>query len=93
MHTKDALKYGETPQRLFLVGAWRETENIFTAEETAVLALTEEVTLIHEKGLTDATYQGVRQFFNENQLAQIIMAVVTINMWNRIAIASHMPIV
>ena len=37
MHTKDALKYGETPQRLFLLNAWRETE-LFTPSERALLA-------------------------------------------------------
>src|ERR1700740_1022613 len=49
MHTKDALKAGETQQRLFLVSAWKET-TIFTDEEKAMLALTEEVTLIHPDG-------------------------------------------
>jgi alkylhydroperoxidase family enzyme len=40
MHTRDALKYGESQQRIFLLNAWRETD-LFTAEEKALLALTE----------------------------------------------------
>lgn len=90
MHTKDALKNGDTNQRIFLLNAWRETNNIFNDEEKAALAITEEVTLIHKNGLTDKTYAQSLQFFSENQIAQIVMAVVTINMWNRIAISSHL---
>lgn len=86
MHTTDARKYGETEQRIYLLSAWRET-TLFTEEEQAVLALTEEVTLISNH-VSDATYQRVANFFNEEEVAQIIMAIVTINAWNRIAITS-----
>jgi AhpD family alkylhydroperoxidase len=88
MHTLDALKQGETPQRIFLLNAWKETE-LFTKEEQIVLAITEEVTLIHKNGLSDETYEQAKQLFNENYIAQIIMAVVTINAWNRIAISTN----
>lgn len=89
MHTADALKHGETPQRLFLLEAWKET-NLFTEEEKALLAITEEVTLIAKEGLSDDTYRKATQFFNDTLLAQIIMAVVTINAWNRIAISANL---
>ena len=92
MHTKDALKNGETDQRIFLLNAWRETDTIFTEEEKTVLAITEEVTLIHQHGLSDVAYQNAQQFFSENQIAQIVMAVVTINAWNRIAVSSHLQV-
>ncbi|AZA56645.1 carboxymuconolactone decarboxylase family protein [Chryseobacterium shandongense] len=92
MHTKDALKYGETPQRIFLLNAWRDAKELFTEEEQIILQITEEVTLISNKGLSEETYQKAKVFFNENQLADIIMAAVVINMWNRIAISTHMPI-
>lgn len=88
MHTADALKQGETPQRIFLLNAWKETE-LFTEEERTILAITEEVTLIHQNGLSDKTYEQAVKFFNENYIAQIIMAVVTINAWNRIAISTN----
>ncbi|WP_316802532.1 carboxymuconolactone decarboxylase family protein [Pedobacter nototheniae] len=86
MHTTDARKYGETEQRIYLLSAWRET-TLFTEEEQAVLALTEEVTLISNH-VSEATYQQVARFFNEEEIAQIIMAIVTINAWNRMAITS-----
>ncbi|MEO8255242.1 MAG: carboxymuconolactone decarboxylase family protein [Flavobacterium sp.] len=89
MHTKDALKYGETTQRIFLLNAWRET-NLFTAEEKIILALTEEITLIHNHGVSDETYQKATAFFDKNEIAQIIMAIATINAWNRIAISTQL---
>ncbi len=88
MHTKDALKSGETNQRIFLLNAWKETD-LFTEEEKVLLAITEEVTLIHRKGLTNETYNRAKQLFDENYIAQIIMAVVTINAWNRISVSTH----
>lgn len=92
MHTKDAIKYGETPQRIFLLNAWREAKELFTEEELIILQITEEVTMISQKGLSEETYQKAKVFFNESQLADVIMAAIVINMWNRIAISTHMPI-
>jgi len=86
MHAIDARKIGETEQRLYLLNAWKET-TLFTEEEKAVLALTEEVTLISNH-VSDATYQNAASLFNEQELSQIMMAIVTINAWNRIAIAT-----
>ena len=83
MHSSDALKQGETAQRIFLLNAWKDT-GLFTEEEKTILAMTEEVTLISQNGLSEQTYRLAKQFFDENQIAQIIMAVVTINAWNRI---------
>ena len=91
MHTKDALKNGETPQRIFLLDAWRETE-LFTAEERILLQVTEEVTLINQQGLTTATYEAALEAFGENYLSQIILAVATISVWNRISISTHKAI-
>lgn len=92
MHTKDALKGGESPQRLFLLSAWREAIGFFTEEEQAVLEMTEQITLIHERGLTEEVYQKASRIFNDNQIAEIIMAIVTINAWNRIAVSTHQEI-
>ncbi len=91
MHTKDAIKNGETQQRLFLLSAWRET-NLFTEEEKILMQITEEITLIHKNGLSNETYKKAITFFNENQLSQIIMTIVTINAWNRIAKSTQKPI-
>lgn len=92
MHTKDALKNGETNQRIFLLSAWKEAKSFFTEEEQAVLIMTEEITLIHKNGLSDEAYENATKFFSEKQIAEIIMAIVTINAWNRIAVSTHLQV-
>jgi len=88
MHSKDALKSGEKAQRLFVLSAWRETD-FFTEEEQAVLMLTEEITEISKGGVSDATYEKAAGLFDEVYLSQLIMAVIIINSWNRLAITIH----
>ena len=90
MHTRDARKMGETEQRIYLLNAWREVDNLYTEEERSVLAITEEVTLISQHGLTEATYSKAAELFEPDYIAQLIMAVITINAWNRIAISTHL---
>jgi AhpD family alkylhydroperoxidase len=91
MHTKEALKIGETQQRIFLLNAWKKTD-LFTPEEKIILQITEEVTMIHHHGLTTKSYDKALEKFDENYFSQIIMAITTINMWNRIAISTNKPI-
>lgn len=90
MHTKEALKNGEDPQRIFLLDAWQKTD-LFSEGEKIILQVTEEVTLIHKKGLTNETYLKAIETFDENYFAQIIMAISTINVWNRVAISTLTP--
>lgn len=88
MHTKEARKAGETEQRIYALNAWRDTP-FFTAEERAILALTEEVTLISNH-VSDATYEQAAKVLDETYLAQVILAIITINAWNRIGIATNL---
>ncbi|MHA4895411.1 carboxymuconolactone decarboxylase family protein [Pedobacter sp. PWIIR3] len=90
MHATDARKLGETEQRLYLLNAWRET-TLFTEQEQAVLALTEEVTRISNH-VSDVTYNNAAGLFDEHELSQIIMAIVTINAWNRLAITAKLMV-
>lgn len=92
IHSQDAIKNGETNQRIFLLNAWREAEGVFTEEEKVVLAITEEMTLIHQNGLLDETYSNALHFFNETQIADIITTVITINLWNRVVLSTHLKI-
>ena len=91
MHTPDAIELGETAQRLFLLNAWRETE-LFTEKEKAVLALTEAMTLVTNGRVPDEVYKNAETHLTPNELAAVIMAVVAINGWNRIAITTRMPL-
>ena len=88
-HTKDALKIGETVQRLFAVSAWWETP-FFSEEERVVLKLAEQVTNISKEGVSDEVYNKALQILGETKLAQAIFLIITINSWNRIAISMHM---
>ena len=92
MHTKDAIKHGETPKRIFVLNAWKDAKELYSEEELVLLEMTEEITMIHQKGLTEETYYKAKQLFDEKQIAEIIMAIVTINAWNRIAISTHLPV-
>jgi len=92
MHTADARKYGETEQRINLICVWREAHGFFTEEEQLILAITEEVTLLHQHGLSDALYEKSIALFGEVMTAQIIMAIITINAWNRVAVPLHTKI-
>lgn len=89
MHTKDARRMGETEQRIYALNAWRETP-FFTPEERAVLALTEAITLVADTHVPDDVYNEVRKYYNEKQTADIIMAIVTINAWNRIGVSTRL---
>jgi len=85
MHTKDARAAGESEQRLYALTAWRETP-FFTARERAALAWTEALTLIMETHAPDDVYGEARDQFSAEELANLTMAIVAINGWNRIAL-------
>ncbi len=89
MHTEQAIKLGETERRLFVLSAWKES-HLFTEEEKIVLQLTEEITCIGAAGVSNETYNAVANHFGEKITAQIIMQIVLINSWNRIAVATKM---
>ena len=89
MHTKEAINAGETHQRLHMLNAWKESK-LFSDEEKVLFQMTEEITLIHQNGLTDKTYKHAQQVFGEETIIAIIMTVTTINAWNRIAISTRM---
>ena len=88
MHTKDARKAGETEQRIYALNAWRDTP-FFSEEERVILALTEEVTLISNH-VKDETYEAAAKILDETYLAQVILAIITINAWNRIGISTNL---
>lgn len=89
-HTKSARALGETEQRIYLMSVWRESGNIFSDEEQLLLEMTEEITLIHKSGLSDFVYEKATALFGEEKTAQVIMAIITINAWNRIGVSLNM---
>ena len=90
MHTQDALKLGIDARKINLINVWREADNIFTEEEQLVIRMTEELTLIHQHGLSDSVYEKALALFGEENTAQIIMVIITIIAWTRIGVGLRM---
>ena len=90
MHSKDARALGETEQRLYLLDAWRETD-FYSPRERAALAWTESLTRISETHAPDAAYEELLAHFSEKEIADLTVAIVAINGWNRVAIGLRAP--
>ena len=88
MHTKDARAQGESEQRLYSLGAWRET-SWFSPAERAALALTEAVTLVHVDKVPAEVMEEAARHFEPEQLAALVALLVTINAWNRIGVTTR----
>ena len=89
-HSLDAVKYGEDPKRIYVLSAWREAKKWFSPEEQVLLSMTEEITLIADKGLSEETYQQAINLFGEQMTAKLIVAIININALNRIGVALHL---
>jgi AhpD family alkylhydroperoxidase len=88
MHTKDARAQGETEQRLYAVAAWHEAP-FFSPAERAALALTDALTQLPGHPLPDDVVAAAERELGEQGLAAATWVIVTINAWNRVAIAGH----
>ena len=87
IHTKEAAAAGETPVRLHLVAAWRES-TVFTEAERAALALTEEGTRLADEhhGPSDETWARVRQHYDDDQIVALVALIAMINASNRLSV-------
>lgn len=88
LHTQDALKAGESIDRITLLNAWSETE-YFNEQERAALSLIEAITLVSEGQVDDAIYEDALPFLTDAQISAIEWLAIVINTWNRIAISSR----
>jgi AhpD family alkylhydroperoxidase len=86
MHSREALAKGESSRRLFAVAAWRDAP-FFSDRERAALALTDAVTRLGEHGVPDEVWEPAAKAFTEEELGNLLMAIATINVWNRLSIA------
>jgi AhpD family alkylhydroperoxidase len=86
MHSKDARAEGESEQRLYGLNAWRETP-FYTDRERAALAWTEAVTLVSRDHVPDSEYDAARQYFSEEEMVNLTLAIASINSWNRLCIS------
>ena len=88
MHWKDLRAIGENEQRLYGLDAWHESP-YYSDRQRAALAWTEAVTRITDGHVPDRVYEEVRRHFSEKELADLTLAIASINAWNRLAIASR----
>jgi AhpD family alkylhydroperoxidase len=90
LHTTAARKLGELEHRIYLIPVWREAPNVFSEEEQLLFEMTEEITLIHRHGLSDALYEKSISLWGVDRTAHVIMAIIAINAWNRIGVGLNM---
>ncbi|WBB79635.1 carboxymuconolactone decarboxylase family protein [Micromonospora sp. WMMD882] len=88
MHSRDALAAGESTRRLFAVAAWREAP-FFDERERAALALTDALTRLGDHGVPDDVWVDAARVWSERELADLTVAIATINVWNRIVAATR----
>ncbi|MCW3843746.1 carboxymuconolactone decarboxylase family protein [Micromonospora yasonensis] len=88
MHSRDALAAGESSRRLFAVAAWREAP-FFDERERTALALTDAVTRLGEHGVPDEVWDAAAKVWSEKELADLLVAIATINVWNRISVSTR----
>lgn len=92
MHARDAREAGVDQRKMDVLDAWREAPSLYSEREQAAFALTEEVTLIRRGGVADETWGWVSSNFSQEELVQLLMTISAINVWNRLAISTHMDL-
>lgn len=90
MHSRDALAAGESTERLFGVAAWHDFE-LFTTRERAALALCDSVTRLGPDGVPDEVWDTAADEFESRELADLLIATATINLWNRLTVPTRTP--
>jgi AhpD family alkylhydroperoxidase len=90
MHSRELKALGEPDERIFMVGAWREAP-YFTDAERAALALTEAATRLADRpgSIPDELWEHAARHYDETQLAGLVLAIATINAFNRINAATR----
>lgn len=91
LHTGDAIKKGETGDRLAVLSAWRET-SYFTEQEQAALSLSEDVTCIADSHANRPLYEDAVDILTPQQVSAVTWMTVAINTFNRIALTSSYPV-
>ncbi|MDJ0313045.1 carboxymuconolactone decarboxylase family protein [Arthrobacter sp. H35-D1] len=89
MHAKEARAAGVDQRKLDVLAGWRKAAALFSDREQAAIALTEAVTLISAGGVPDEIWDAAETHFRENEMPMLLMAISAINVWNRLAIATH----
>jgi len=89
MHSRALQKLGESVERIFAIGGWHDAP-YYSDAERAALALTEATTRINDRAdpVPDAVWEAAKQHYSESALASLVLAIATINLWNRLNAAT-----
>ena len=90
MHARDLKKAGESDERIWAVGAWRDAP-YFTDAERSALALTDAVTRLSDRAdpVPDEIYDEAAKHFAESELTALILQITLINAWNRLNVSTR----
>jgi AhpD family alkylhydroperoxidase len=90
IHSRELKALGEPDERIFMVGAWREAP-YFSDAERAALALTEAATRLADRPdpVPDEVWEDAASHYDETQLAGLVVAIATINAFNRLNAATR----
>jgi AhpD family alkylhydroperoxidase len=91
LHVERALHAGITVDELTQLPLWRES-GVFTERERAALELAESFTFIHREGIPDDVYDRVGSILSEKEYTAVSWIAVSINAFNRVAIAGRYPV-
>lgn len=89
MHAKEARKASVDQRKLDVLSGWREAPGLYSERERAAIALTEQVTLIGQGGVSDAVWADASAAFSQKETVELLMAISAINVWNRLAVSTH----
>jgi AhpD family alkylhydroperoxidase len=90
-HVRAARGRGEDEHRVHMLPVWRDAD-CYTARERAALRWCEEVTRIEQTHAGDDAYAELASVFSEAEIVALTYAVVSINGFNRLAIAFRQPV-
>lgn len=84
-HQREARAHGMTDDEVFSVAGWQDAP-WFPAEERAVLALTEAVTVLDPgpAAVDDALWREVAEHLDEQQIAAVLLQIALVGVWNRV---------
>jgi AhpD family alkylhydroperoxidase len=88
-HSRDLRAAGADERRISTLSVWRETP-FFDGRERAALALTESMTLLPAQGVPDEVYDAAAREFSQEELGNLVGAIIAINAWNRVGVATGM---
>jgi AhpD family alkylhydroperoxidase len=93
MHARELKDAGENDERIWGVGAWRESP-YFSDAERAALALAECVTRLADRpdAVPDAVWDDAADHYDEKELSSLLVSIAAINAWNRLNAATRQPV-